>query len=115
MQIKFLNYTLTIISMVFYFVSNAQNVLDNKVYRVTAYQKGNNNIVSVSNYAEVVPHPRLFIPNAFTPNNDGINDYFGVNGEGLQNFHILIYNRWGQVIFESTNPHATWDGTFKGQ
>src|SRR5436190_1079837 len=110
-----MRYVVIILSMMFYFASQAQNTLDNRIYRVTAYQKGNNNIVSVSNYAEVVPRPRLYIPNSFTPNNDGINDVFGVNGEGLQNFHIMIFNRWGQVIFESRNPHDTWNGTFKGE
>jgi len=113
--ISTMKYVFLLLLIVFGFVSRAQNVLDNKIYRITAYQKGNNNIVSVSNYAEVVPHPRLYIPNAFTPNDDGINDYFGVNGEGLQNFHIMIFNRWGEVIFESTNPHTLWDGTFKGK
>src|SRR5258708_37882138 len=100
MRLWFFKHAFIFLSLLFYFVTQAQNVLDNKVYRVTAYQKGNNNIVSVSNYAEVAPHPRLYIPDAFTPNGDGINDVFGVNGEGLQSFHIMIYNRWGQVIFE---------------
>jgi gliding motility-associated-like protein len=110
-----MKYVFLILSILFCFAASAQNVLDNKVYRVTGYQKGHNNIMSVSNYAEVVPHPRLYIPNAFTPNGDGINDFFGVNGEGLQNFHIIIFNRWGEVIFDATNPHALWDGTFKGK
>src|ERR1041385_5129573 len=109
-----MRFVFIILSMMFYFASQAQNVIDNKIYRVTAYQKGNNNIVSVSNYAEVIPKPRLYIPSAFTPNNDGINDVFGVNGEGLQNFHIMVYDRWGQVIFETTNPHQNWDGKYKG-
>ena len=110
-----MKHVIIVLLMISPFVISAQTVLDNKIYRVTAYQKGNNNIVSVSNYAEVVPHSRLYIPNAFTPNNDGINDFFGVSGEGLQDYHIMIYNRWGEVIFESTNPHERWDGKFKGQ
>lgn len=97
--------------------SSAQqlNVLDNKVYRVTAYKRGDTGITSRSNYAEVVPPLSIYIPNAFTPNGDGINDGFQVKGEGIRDFHIYIYNRWGEVIFESTNPKQAWDGTFQGR
>jgi gliding motility-associated-like protein len=94
---------------------NAQDVLPNKVYRVTAYQRGNNNIVSTSNYAEVIPPVSIFIPSAFTPNNDGYNDDFGVKGEGIENYKMLIYNRWGQVIFSSTNPMEHWDGNYNNE
>jgi gliding motility-associated-like protein len=92
----------------------AQNVLDNRVYRVTAYQHGNTSVTSTSNYAEVIPPLSIYIPSAFTPNGDGLNDTFGVKGEGIQQYHIYIYNRWGEVIFESTNPKQTWDGRVNG-
>ena len=93
----------------------AQNVLDNKVYRVTAYRSGSNSITSMSNYAEVIPPLSVFIPDAFTPNGDGINDTFGVKGEGIQNFTLRIFNRWGEVVFESYNPKQQWDGTYAGK
>lgn len=92
----------------------AQNVLDNKTYRVTAYQRGNNGINSMSNYAEVIPPLSIYIPNAFTPNGDGVNDAFFVKGEGIRNFHLYIYNRWGEVVFETTNPKQQWDGSYAG-
>ena len=85
------------------------------MYRVTAYKSGNNTIASTSNYAEVIPPVSIYIPSAFTPNGDGINDTFGVKGEGISDFHIYIYDRWGEVIFESTNPRTQWDGKFKGK
>jgi gliding motility-associated-like protein len=56
------------------------------------------------------------VPNAFTPNNDGVNDCFGIHSWGnvtLQDFSI--YNRWGQRVFETKNPSACWDGTYQGQ
>ncbi len=93
----------------------AQNVLDNKTYRVTAYKNGNHNIISTSNYAEVIPPLSVFIPDAFTPNGDGLNDSFGVKGEGIQNFTLSIFNRWGEEVFESTNPKQQWDGMYKGK
>ncbi len=95
--------------------SRAQNVLDNKIYRVTAYKRGNATITSTSNYAEVIPLLQLYIPSAFSPNGDGLNDTFGVKGEGIRNYHLYIYNRWGEVLFESTNPKQQWDGKFAGQ
>lgn len=95
--------------------SQAQNVLDNKIYRVTGYKKGDTTIRSTSNYAEVIPPLSIYIPSAFTPNGDGLNDVFGIKGEGIQDYRLLIYNRWGTVIFESTNAKYQWDGKYQGQ
>jgi gliding motility-associated-like protein len=56
------------------------------------------------------------VPNAFTPNGDGVNDCFGIRNWGsvtLQEFSI--YNRWGQRVFDTKNPSDCWDGTFQGQ
>ncbi len=57
---------------------------------------------------------KYFIPNAFTPNGDGLNDVFRVIGLYRDiNFHMYIYDRWGELIFESDNIDKGWDGTFK--
>jgi len=58
---------------------------------------------------------QYFIPNAFTPNNDGLNDVFKVLGlyKNIK-FKMYLYNRWGQVIFESDNIDKGWDGTSGG-
>lgn len=57
----------------------------------------------------------LNVPNAFSPNNDGVNDEFCLQGWSncLENFIIIIYNRWGEKVFESTNPDYCWDGRHK--
>ena len=55
----------------------------------------------------------LYAPNAFSPDGDGINDYFNVVGQGLTNYIIEIYNRWGQMVFKSTNLDNQWDGKFQ--
>ncbi|RYD81543.1 MAG: gliding motility-associated C-terminal domain-containing protein [Sphingobacteriales bacterium] len=86
-----------------------------KQYRVTAYKNGNNNIQSASNIANVAPMATIFIPTAFTPNEDGINEKFGVVGQGLGVFNMKIYNAWGEKIFECNKPEDGWDGTFKGK
>jgi gliding motility-associated-like protein len=56
----------------------------------------------------------LFVPNTFTPNNDGKNDIFRVKGAAFGKFYFAVYNRWGQLMFETNDPTDGWDGTFKG-
>ncbi len=58
----------------------------------------------------------LFVPNAFTPNGDGKNDEFHLDGVGISELHFLkIYNRWGQLVFETTDFLAKWDGKINGK
>jgi gliding motility-associated-like protein len=58
----------------------------------------------------------LYLPNAFSPNADGENDvlrtYFG-NYTCIKTFELRIYDRWGEKVFETTNPIAEWDGYYK--
>jgi gliding motility-associated-like protein len=57
---------------------------------------------------------KLVMPNAFTPNNDGINNVFRVKyPEFIKTFKMKIFNRWGQIIFYSENPRMGWDGNYK--
>jgi gliding motility-associated-like protein len=56
----------------------------------------------------------MFIPNAFTPNKDGVNDVFRVKGQGIAAFRMTIYNRWGALVFISHDATKGWDGTYKG-
>lgn len=58
--------------------------------------------------------PGFDIPSAFSPNGDGINDIFKIRGFGIVKFDLKVYNRWGQLVFESTDPEQGWDGKFKG-
>jgi gliding motility-associated-like protein len=97
--------------------ANAQSISPNgnKKYRVTAYKLAGTTLTSLSNIAEAVPNPTMYIPSAFTPNGDGINDFFGVKAEGIKQFKMEIYNRWGELVFVSENMLELWDGTFKGE
>ena len=54
--------------------------------------------------------PQLYIPNAFSPNDDGQNDVFKPVTKYVTNYLLLIYDRWGNVVFRSTNPEEGWDG-----
>jgi gliding motility-associated-like protein len=56
--------------------------------------------------------PNIFVPNTFTPNADGKNEKLYVRGLNLSKVHMAIYNRWGQVVFETFNQNEGWDGTF---
>ena len=58
---------------------------------------------------------RFYMPNAFTPNGDGLNDRFGLANTGsIRSYHLQIYNRWGRVIFSTLNKDERWDGKIKG-
>ncbi len=59
--------------------------------------------------------PFIFFPNGFTPNGDGENDELQVFGTGLDEVHWVIYNRWGQKVFETFEVDGKWDGTFDGK
>ncbi|PCJ01360.1 MAG: hypothetical protein COB15_00110 [Flavobacteriales bacterium] len=65
----------------------------------------------------IKPDFLFIVPNTFTPNGDGLNDYFfpvlrGLDAEG---YTFSIYDRWGELLFQSRNVTSKWDGTFKGQ
>jgi gliding motility-associated-like protein len=57
----------------------------------------------------------LFVPNTFTPNNDGQNDVLYVYGNTVAKMKLRVYNQWGQFLYESLNIQNGWDGTYKGQ
>ena len=64
----------------------------------------------------VLPKYDVFIPNVFTPNNDGNNDAFGIFGnlKGVEFLQIQIFNRIGEKVFESNDHQFSWDGTYQG-
>ena len=70
---------------------------------------------SATLHADVLPHKPVFVPNSFTPNGDGNNDVFQIFGEGIKTLDLKIFNRWGELVYESNNQFEGWDGTYKGQ
>ncbi len=58
---------------------------------------------------------QIFIPNAFTPNDDGINDEFLIKGRGIGIYHISIFNRWGETVYEGNDAKLSWDGRLPTQ
>lgn len=68
-------------------------------------------ILAVNEYTQ----PIQFLPNCFTPNDDSVNDFFLLNGPGFCNYlGYSIYNRWGQLLFSTTNTFESWDGKSNG-
>lgn len=65
---------------------------------------------SLIQYIEVYSPFNLFMPNAFTPDGDGINDIYSYTITGVESCHLEIYNRWGEIVFKSDNPYETWNG-----
>ncbi|MBK8876285.1 MAG: gliding motility-associated C-terminal domain-containing protein [Bacteroidetes bacterium] len=63
-------------------------------------------------YSEVIIEgaSTVYIPNAFTPNGDGKNDTFSVYGIGLNDADLVIFNRWGNAVFRTSNLNEAWDG-----
>ena len=63
----------------------------------------------------IVAPAGVYIPNAFTPNGDGINDYWQVEGRNILKFELFIFNRWGDLVFSSTDPELPWLGDYQGR
>jgi|GEM_PF-1126925 len=57
----------------------------------------------------------LYVPNAFTPNGDAINDYFSIAERNITDLRVYIYNRWGQQVYKSDQVDFKWDGNFNGE
>jgi len=72
---------------------------------------------SITKLVKVKGETVVFIPNAFTPNQDTNNETFGPKGYGVSNeeYAFLIYDRWGNLVFSSSTPFASWDGKIKGK
>jgi gliding motility-associated-like protein len=84
-------------------------------YRVVAVEQDGNYQFSTSNVVCIQLYPVIFLPNAFTPNGDGINDYYKPIGAGMSTYEFEIYDRWGALVYKDTPESKGWDGTFRGK
>lgn len=66
---------------------------------------------------EIVPDVILYVPNAFTPDDDEHNQTWGISIDGIdfENFQLVVYDRWGELIWESKDARESWDGTYNGR
>jgi len=80
------------------------------IYTVTAYKDGCSNRDSI----DVNAFCLVFVPSAFSPNGDGKNEGFNVIDKNIETFSLTIYNRWNELIFNTTDLKLGWNGTYKG-
>ncbi len=71
--------------------------------------------VEIRVYEIICDDPYVFIPNAFSPNGDNENDVLYVRGIWIEKMIFRVFDRWGELIFESTDPAFGWDGSFRGR
>ncbi len=69
---------------------------------------------TICKYVDADVYPLADIPKAFSPNGDGENDILYVRGAGIETIDLKIFNRWGELVFESTDISIGWDGKYKG-
>lgn len=71
---------------------------------------------SISTVLRIGDELIIYVPNSFTPNNDGVNDFFRpvISGADVEEYEMLIYNRWGELVFTSTEIDRGWNGSYSG-
>ncbi len=87
-------------------------------YRIIGHRMptpGKSEVVSVSNVDCSPVYSKIWVPNAFTPNKDNLNEKFKTPGIYIVEYHLMIFNRWGEKIFESFDFDDNWDGTYNGE
>ncbi len=84
------------------------------VYVVRAIANEGGISQSMSNRVVVIRNPNIFYPTAFTPNGDNLNDQFNVNGHYITEFELSIFNRWGELMYTTSDLGEGWDGVYKG-
>ncbi|MFK8045227.1 MAG: PKD domain-containing protein [Crocinitomicaceae bacterium] len=90
-----------------------------KEYTVTLVASDANNICFDEHSELLIVQDNIlfFIPNSFTPNGSGRNDYYSpqfISGIDIYQFRMQIFNRWGEIVFESFDPAGSWDGRYAG-
>jgi gliding motility-associated-like protein len=88
---------------------------DTTIYKVVVSKKGCKEEKTIRINVDNVNcgEPNIFVPNAFTPNNDGNNDILKVRGRWISKLQFVVYNRWGQEMFTTTDLNNGWNGVFK--
>ena len=95
----------------------------NRTRSITVYETGTYSVIVGNAGCEVsdtgfvsLCNGKLFMPNAFTPNEDGINETLKpITSDPTIEFHMMIYDRWGKLLFETYNIHIGWDGSADGE
>jgi len=99
-----------------------QNITDNYdwggyYFRVTATEKTlqTKPYQSESNWIYLIHQPEMWVPSGMSPNGDGVNDIWGVTPLYAKTYHMRVFNRWGQKVWETQNRKEQWNGQTKGE
>jgi gliding motility-associated-like protein len=99
-------------------IANPQALLDQTTLYTLTVSDGlciGSDTVLIKVFDSICGSPFVFIPNAFSPNKDGQNDQLFVRGPFIESFVFRVYDRWGELVWETTNLSEGWDGTFRGK
>lgn len=94
------------------------NPMDSLIYKVVVtdtFGCTGEDTVLVAVLDTICAFPYIFVPNTFTPNDDGLNDVLYVRGSYVDRLEFYVYNRWGELVFETRDKNIGWDGTYKGE
>ena len=128
-ELSFINNSINYIGSIWQFGDGTSSTLDNPIHTYPAATIDSYNVMLVvydangctdTAYSVVESNDlvRLTVPNGFTPNGDGLNDIFlpvVSNADQIKFYRFEVYNRWGQLVFESSKPGEGWDGKFNGK
>jgi len=97
--------------------STSANILGNTLFSLTVSDGIclRSDTVLVKAYTFICEEPYIFVPNAFSPNGDNENDVLYVRGQLIEGLLFRVFDRWGEMVFESTDRTIGWDGTFRGK
>ncbi|MGB0850556.1 MAG: gliding motility-associated C-terminal domain-containing protein, partial [Bacteroidia bacterium] len=110
--------------------ANTFNFVDNNFYEdiggyyfYQVHSINSNGDTSYSNIAYISGDGKIYAPNSFSPNGDGLNDKFrfetlfitNAKTEQYADFEFQIFNRWGQIVYQSTDLHTPWDGSYQNK
>lgn len=99
----------------------AKTCVKDFVYRVVATRNqparrdSSHFVESVSNYTDFIPEIRFYVPNAFTPDQNNLNEIFRPDGAFFYSYEMRIYNRWGQKIYDGNTCLNGWDGRYQNE
>lgn len=93
---------------------NVNRFFKDKIFLKVENSNGCTDTVSTTFFV-YPPLEHIYIENAFTPNNDQLNDVFKpLHFDGVSEYELVVFNRWGEILFKTNNPTEGWDGTYKG-